>query len=399
MGINIKMFPASYGDSFFISFKESEKNEFNLLVDTGFSTTYNSYLKSFFSQLKTANRGIDLLVITHIDNDHIRGALKLIPENGDANNPHLIPIGEIWHNSYRHLMTGETQLVANLNKIDKKIIKQIEALGYVRDNEDRDVNPDIAAKEGSSLAKLINHYGYNWNITFDEKAVKCDGPIEIILGSNIRLILLSPDNEKLEALRKYWSNKLVEMGYLGPTNIEDYFDDAFEFIVSREKLLNTSNKDISSKIISILEDDEDNFTEDTSSTNGSSIAFALEFDDKKLLFLADSHPKIIEENLKSYYQEEKLWFDLIKISHHGSKFNTSASLLNLIDSDKYLISTNSKLYNHPDIETISRIVRRPTATKREILFNYKNHLFDFLNNEELKCKYNYDIKIEQEIAF
>lgn len=41
---------------------------------------------------------IKLLVITHTDQDYIGGAIAFLKENGDSNNPKIIPIDNIWYN-------------------------------------------------------------------------------------------------------------------------------------------------------------------------------------------------------------------------------------------------------------------------------------------------------------
>ena len=50
-------------------------------------------------QLRNDGKAIDLLVVTHIDNDHIGGIIELLKENGSNENPHIIEIRNIWHNS------------------------------------------------------------------------------------------------------------------------------------------------------------------------------------------------------------------------------------------------------------------------------------------------------------
>ncbi len=68
--------------------------------------------------------------------------------------------------------------------------------------------------------------------------------------------------------------------------------------------------------------------------------------------------------------EDKLTVDAIKVSHHGGKKNTSASLLNLINAQRFLISTNGGYYGHPDPETVARIIRY--GGKQPIFeFNYR----------------------------
>ena len=137
--------------------------------------------------------------------------------------------------------------------------------------------------------------------------------------------------------------------------------------------LSKKKKNVSSSTSFNIEDFlNESFIEDDTATNGSSISFIIEYKNTKLLFLADSHPSVIIESLKKHYKQEEfpLQFELIKISHHGSKNNTSVELLNYIDSDKFVFSTNGLIHNHPDNETIARIVCRKTKFTRNLYFNY-----------------------------
>ena len=58
----------------------------------------------------------------------------------------------------------------------------------------------------------------------------------------------------------------------------------------------------------------------------------------------------------------------MKISHHGSKYNTNSRLLKLIDTNLYVISTNGENEVHPNKRTLARIIKNKPNCK--ILFNY-----------------------------
>jgi beta-lactamase superfamily II metal-dependent hydrolase len=134
------------------------------------------------------------------------------------------------------------------------------------------------------------------------------------------------------------------------------------------------------------------FAEDYTPSNGSSISFIMEYKNYKFLFLGDSHPSVIVENLKKQYfgKQFPIKFDLIKVSHHGSIGNTSKQLLSLIDSEKYIFSTNGKISNHPDIETIARIISRKVDFKRTLYFNYPLDIHKQINTTEVMNKYNFE---------
>ena len=64
-------------------------------------------------------------------------------------------------------------------------------------------------------------------------------------------------------------------------------------------------------------------------------------------------------------------YSLVKLPHHGSANNISDDFVECIESDTYLVSTNSEKYNHPDIETLAKIACKRTEYVKRIYFNYK----------------------------
>lgn len=104
--MKVKFLPAFNGDSILITFMDNENQERNILIDGGTPKTYdflvNSRGKTKIEDLKTvlkkiSKKGskIDLLILTHIDEDHIGGLLRWFSLDKLA--PDLI--GKIWFNS------------------------------------------------------------------------------------------------------------------------------------------------------------------------------------------------------------------------------------------------------------------------------------------------------------
>jgi len=102
------------------------------------------------------------------------------------------------------------------------------------------------------------------------------------------------------------------------------------------------------------------FTEDSSLENRSSIALLLEYQDKKILWLADSHPSVIIESLvqQGYSINQQLICDYVILSHHASKGNNCSALFNMIKCKKYIISCNGEnKHCLPNKEVLSKILR------------------------------------------
>ncbi len=393
----IEIFPASYGDCFLVRCGgEGGKKSTNILIDTGFKQTYDRFLKNRLQELHKDGERLALFVITHIDADHLAGGLKFLKENGHKNSPNVIEIENVWHNSFRHIQL-EKKIKTGLNERQKEVLDSIVVRGFpsTQKEDQFDYEDPIGAEQGSSLASLILEGEYPWNKEFQRQAVISGVHDRVLINDEVGLVLLSPDENKLDLLRKAWERELNKMGFPGKISADKLFDDAFEFLIAREK--RRKKFDVEKKISFSLEDMESlltkPFKEDDSVSNGSSIAFVFEFKDKKFLFLGDSHPSLIEANLRKLYpQSSCLYFDAVKVSHHGSSGNTSPGLLELIDSEKYVISTNGKSNSHhPDMETLLRIVSRETGTKRDIFFNYPTESASRL--EELRSKKNWKYSV------
>lgn len=382
MSLTIDVFPALNGDCFLINTEET-----NILVDGGYVNTYNEYLKSSLYKLASQNKELSLAIVSHIDADHISGIFKFIEENKNAN---IIPVRNIWHNAFRHLPLIEQEISST---------KEEYTFGDIKKESITEPDKKISASQGSSLGAMLLKYKYPWNTHFNGKAISIENGNQVVIDENTKIILLSPDNDKLKYLYKYWRKELYKNGYLGTSHSSEFWDDAFEFLSAQEKQeLRYTEQDISyKKSLDFQKLKETPFFQDTSPTNGSSISFILQILGRKMLFLGDSHPDLIVEQLKRHFAKNEfpVFFDVIKLSHHGSFSNNSPELLKMIDSDKYIISTNGKTYNHPDAETLAWIITKESLLKRTLYFNYPLEICSKLLNQDLKEKYNYDIVLPE----
>ena len=387
MSINVLSFKAENGDAFLIKFDNGQ----NILIDMGMPKTYENEIRQELIELKEAEQKIDLLIISHIDEDHIGGAIKFLEEN---KNNEIIEISEIWHNSYKHLQFENAKVLEvkeDTLSILKSIIKQNQTTNQLNGVQ------NISCKQGSSLSSLIYKYNYSWNTTFANSAIFIENKSEVIIG-DLKFIFLSPTQEKLKKLSKKWLQELSKKKYSFEISDEEVFDDAFEFYMKFLHDTDIKISSISSKKSLNFEELSEIEEKDNSVTNGSSLAFIIEYKDKKLLFLGDSHEDIIFESLvKLKDKDYDLKFDLMKVSHHGSNKNISNRLINLITCNKFLFSTDGLSHKHPNLEAIAKIVANNIESKKELFFNYELDIFEKLDDKELKNEYNYEIKYQKEI--
>jgi hypothetical protein len=115
------------------------------------------------------------------------------------------------------------------------------------------------------------------------------------------------------------------------------------------------------------------FRSERKAANGSSIVVLAEHGDRSALLTGDGFAPVIEANLTRLARERdvaRVTVSAVKLPHHGSRANTSRTMLGLIDSKRFLISSSGALYSHPDVEAIARtlVTNGPGV---ELNFNYR----------------------------
>lgn len=335
----IDFYPATYGDCIWITYGTADARH-HILVDGGTAGT-KALIAIKLIELEKSGEKLELVVVSHVDRDHIEGILGVFKQYGGVYNT-----TDFWFNAWKHL----------------------EKYG---DYE------SFGAEQGETLSAFIEATGTPWNVAFGGEAVVVpDGgslPVKDLSGG-MRLTLLSPYPRHLAALKKVWLKEILEAGLL-PGQAEVELPDPGKW----EKF-GAGMPDVPS--LSKIP-----FDEDESAANGSSIAFLMEFDNKRVLLAADAHPGTISESLQRY-GPGKINLDLFKLSHHGSKGNTSPDLFKMAPATRYAISTSGTRWPHPSTETIARLLFN-TDHQKELVFNYRSVVNEIWDDKILKMQYRY----------
>lgn len=396
--VNIKAFPARGGESILIRLEGINKT--NILIDCGYKSTYK-LIKQELMKIKERGEQLDLLILTHIDNDHINGARSILQDYIDGN---ICDILEIWINDYFRICNLKTDKEDESNIEALALLQKIIKQQYPIDPQEYGEN-NVGYKEANILTEYLSNIKVKDKINskFDGEAICIDDKYNlknITINEDIEITLLGPRKKILIDLIEEWNEYLKKKGFKNEITKSRELAKSFElfYINNMNQELKISSK--TENCAAQLENIEDmiSFNEFKLDTiNRSSISFILNFHDKKFLFLGDSSPIDYDEML-SYIskqnEDKKIQFELIKVSHHGSKFDTSRDLFNYVTSKKYLILTNGNGYDHPDLEVIAKIILNQDD-KKEILFNYRhNKVFRLIKTYELDKLDNFSIKYE-----
>ena len=117
----------------------------------------------------------------------------------------------------------------------------------------------------------------------------------------------------------------------------------------------------------------------------------IEENGQRILLTGDAYDNDLYEALTELANKgDNLQFDIVKLSHHGSK-NNNSRWLKLVKAKYYVISTDSSKHNHPDVESIINIILSNKENNKVICFNNNIEIIDKINIDDLKRKYNYSL--------
>lgn len=345
--IRIELLPASYGDCILVEYGD-DQTVHRILIDAGFGQTYTKALKPRLAAIDKVVP-LELLVVTHIDNDHIRGILPLLEET-----PAIIKPEDVWFNGRQHL------------------------------NDD-----ELGPAEGEALAKLLRKKKLPWNQAFDGKAVVIPSSGELpqcTLAGGATITLLSPYRENLEKLARKWADD-----GLGSWDAEPTPDEPNGATDPKDDTLGAKREPLASVDIETIRDlaDSTRFKEDSTAPNGSSIAFLFDYDGKRILFGADAHPGQLLRSLEQL-DNEVVALDAFKLSHHGSMNNVSPALLAKIACEHFLVSSDGTSHGHPHPEAMAWVVTS-SRKKKTLHFNYASAYTTVWDEPSTKKKFAYDV--------
>ena len=361
--------PALNGDCILVEFQLSHY----ILIDGGYVDTYENYLLPTLKEIESRGGKLDVVVVTHIDGDHISGIIRLLEEMP-------IGIGDVWYNGYRHIQSVAVTTEEKETFVHRNICKECQA----------EKPKPISAKQGCTLSALIAKNGVSWNTPAKGNTIMA--PLSFPLGNaNAIIHVLSPNNEDIKALESFWKKRLIKDRLLKKAHSEEFWDDAYEFTLSKDMPGFHFHEKKVSKNHDLLKLCKETYEPDGSASNGSSISFVIETEGKRVLFLGDSHAETVMTSLKALYGEENApyHFDAVKLSHHGSYNNNSPELFSLLVADKWLVSTNGDKYNHPDMPTLAHIITKDKG--RKIYFNYDLPICEELSDELYHKDFNFEI--------
>jgi len=380
MQVKIQTFQVGSGDCITLLLKNGDK-ELHIMVDCGrYKPEVNDYVKNEF------HGHIDYLIVTHIDNDHIKGLIEMLSSKPD------LTINHIFYNCYQRtsdeLQEWDERMVENMKNVYHHLPVVIDML-----------EQKINAETSKSLAELILE-NENWKRAWRREYITDESSM-VDLGDEMgRMIFLSPNKEALDTLDKkyrllFWKTlyKPKKLDY----DKEETIYESLMRIMEQEDYEGFDEEPVSSKVLdeNALKLYADEKMKVLSPANEASIAFIWEHEGHRILFMGDANPDQVVKKIGDVYKDtpKPVLFDAIKISHHGSAHSTSKELVSIADSERYFVTGGANA--RPSYQALSRIIIAPLPedlSHREIRYNRENDILKSLaSNESLKDMLHYSV--------
>jgi hypothetical protein len=322
----IHALPAGNGDSLLLEYGDTGATRF-ALIDGGTVAAGPAVLKRV---AEVTGGALDLLVVTHVDTDHIGGVLSLFEQHEEFR------VRRIWFNGYIHLAPRRYDRLGESDRLGPIHGERLTAL--------------IAAREKRGVTA--------WNGEFDGGTVVVPdgGPLLEREVDGLHLTVLSPTWEKLAALEPKWEPVVRAGGLVEPAaarseeDVEDRLGDAR---LDVEKLVREPVK------------------QDGSEANGSSIALLAEYGSRSVLLAGDAHAGVLARSLARLGPRRTV--DVLKVPHHGSASNLTPELLEAVRARTYLFCTDGTGFKnpHPHRAAVARVLVEG-GPDSALAFNYES---------------------------
>lgn len=371
MKATIRTFQSGCGDCIFLILEDGISGEsFHIMIDCGLFTPE---IKTFVVQ--KLDLRLDLLIVTHYDDDHIAGIIKMLSEL------EKLEIGKILFNCFQDYDENAT---VEIPSGDKDLLNKYVTNIHLPPNPN---NTKISAPQAALLSLLLKSND-KWFKAWNRKILIEGDTINVGNAKWGQFLVLSPSSEAWDNLKDYFVKEYVKCVHSRPPqgafeNQDAYWEMLLRIAASKpqiKKMIPISSSMITKSFLqkkAAANPNESGIT----SPNKASLALVWEFNGKRILLGGDAIASQLYEAIKMHYDGNHILFEAIKIPHHGSKNNMSNELSLLVDSEHYFL-TGGKKDEGPNYETLAKIILHPIE---DGIQSHTVHYNRILNLTELQC--------------
>lgn len=341
---------AGKGDALILHCGDDEEPHW-MLIDGG-TGVWGDFLRPRLEEIREefglSQLPLDVVMVSHIDDDHINGVLPLMKSVARDTSPHFT-VDTLWHNSFDKLVgTASEEIVGMLDaepSVDEGGVASVKQGIQLKDYAD----------EAIAKGRLTLNGFFRGNADFPALVIaNQDNVRPFDVGeSGVRFTVLSPNSKRLREYQERWDQEL-------------------------KKLKLAEDVDAAGRAASVgALNPNDAFTfEDDSPYNLASIVVLAEKDGRRILLTGDATGADVLEGLvlAGHMPREALLdqagldadradpkrpvarfhVDLLKVPHHGSPNNVTTGFFRRVTADHYVISGNGE-HGNPNPHTLEML--------------------------------------------
>ncbi|MGV0745630.1 MBL fold metallo-hydrolase [Mycolicibacterium sp. XJ870] len=373
--MKLHVFHATDGDCMLLESADGHR----VLVDGGRRTSFKECTQPMLDALATEGKALDLVVVSHIDADHITGIIPLLdavekwasfehqqadPDERDTLRPPKVPkppeIKGIWHNSWRRQLGDK--LADPAGNLAQSVGAAVD-LAYGADATEVPepalalANLATSVKQGEDLMLKIE--GGRVPIPFNHPfngMVLLRSPIHVENLGELKLSVLGPAKKHITELRKEFKVLLdaapprgTRRGgsrspalAIGGVPLDMALDASKELIQNVTAQAEIIKKANASKV---------------TVPNRASIILLAEEHGRTCLLTGDAAEPEIIDGLKAakLLRREPFRCNVLKVQHHGAEHNVSAEFTRRVLAEHYVLSGNGASGN-PNPSVVRTII-------------------------------------------
>ncbi len=269
---------------------------------------------------------IRMLMVSHIDDDHINGALDMTKELVEAHEDHeplRYEFETLWHNAFDDVVGAHSAefFSSGMAEVGAASLEEITPSVGGLSGEAAAVVASV--RQGRQLRKDAEKLGLPVNMPGGGLiAANGDDTDTVDLGDGLEFRILGPRQDQIDALQKKWDNELERLG------------------------------------LAVVAAGEAGVAEmlDRSAYNLASLVILASAEGKTMLLTGDARGDHILAAVRDagLLVDGKLHVNLLKMPHHGSDRNVDTDFFRIITADHYVISGDGK-HGNPEVATFEMI--------------------------------------------
>jgi beta-lactamase superfamily II metal-dependent hydrolase len=352
MIFSLDVLPAHKGDCLVLHYGSQDSPRL-ILIDGGPSGVYVPQLKPRLQRIhrvrklaRNAPLPVDVVMVSHIDDDHIKGIIELTKEQLFKSPDLRLRVKSLWHNSFEDLIGGKADRVLKrygASAVQASAGRNTAFDGLEADDEETHQAVEVLASisQGRQLRDdritlHLENKGQQWSLNHKfggDSIVATAASKPVTFEGGLTMTVVGPMQEELDALHK-----------------------AHDKWVSKHP-----PKDVLAAFV------------DKSVPNLSSIVVLAELGGKTILLTGDARGDRILQGLELVglvKKDGKLHVDILKVPHHGSQNNMETGFFKRVTADHYVFSGDGQ-HGNPERETLEMLLKaRGVDEEYEIHLTY-----------------------------